>query len=148
MITLTNNFLLTCLLVFLTFQLAAQPESREVVAPEISNPAIRKIVNVRSSRLSDIIDLKTNQYIGENNKGELQIINLKAVPKDQLDAVTSLIESENMDRKKMFMLIAQASSVGNGQLSAIRKKYAKAIREEAIKGEWIQMNNNLWDKKR
>ena len=137
--------------VILSFSLQSfvhcQTKVRKIVKPEISNPAIRKNLQTRTTRLTQLIDFKSNEFIGENHLAELQIINIKRIPEHQRHMVEDIVEAENMDRKKMFLLIAEAKGWDISKLTDIRENYAQAIRKEAIKGEWIQMQDELWQMK-
>ena len=125
----------------------AQGHERQVVQPEITNPAIRKIMDDRSSRLNEIIDLKSKEYIGETDHGLLEIIHIRPIPLAEEFALETLVERENMARQRMYLLVARAQGAGETGLAGIKERYARALHEEAVTGEWIQSNDKLWYKK-
>jgi uncharacterized protein YdbL (DUF1318 family) len=117
----------------------------EVAAPEITNPAIRKIIDSRATRLRAVNDLKAKGVVGENNQALLVVRNLDAIQglKDRADA-QKLVKDENADREQLFKEIAAAKNVDLAQLPQIRTTYAETLREKAHPGDWIQLPDGSW----
>ncbi len=119
--------------------------AQSVAAPEVSNPAIRKIIDSRTARAAEVLRLKKLGVVGEDNQAHLaardlaKLGNLKARA-----AAQKLIKAENRDREALFREIAKAKGVGEDQLGRIRETYAKAIRGQAKPGEWIQSADGSW----
>lgn len=144
--TTPQESLLSCILSLgATTAYAAEDE---VAAPEISNPAIRKIIDSRATRLAAINDLKANGVIGEGNQGLVVVRSLDAIPglKQRADA-QKLVKDENADREQLFKEIAAAKNVDLAQLPQIRATYAEALREKARPGDWIQLPDGSWAQK-
>jgi uncharacterized protein YdbL (DUF1318 family) len=120
----------------------------EVAAPEITNPAIRKIIDSRAARLGAVNDLKAKGVIGESNQALLVVRNLDAIQglKERADA-QKLVKDENADREQLFKEIAAAKNVDLAQLPQIRTTYAEALREKAHPGDWIQLPDGSWVQK-
>ena len=120
----------------------------EVAAPEITNPAIRKIIDSRATRLAAVNDLKAKGVAGESNQALLVVRNLDAIQglKERADA-QKLIKDENTDREQLFKEIAAAKDVELSQLPQIRTTYAEALREKAHPGDWIQLPDGSWAQK-
>jgi uncharacterized protein YdbL (DUF1318 family) len=120
----------------------------EVAAPEITNPAIRKIIDSRATRLAAINALKAEGVIGESNQALLVVRNLDAIQglKARADA-QKLIKDENADREQLFKEIAAAKNVDLAQLPQIRATYAETLRENAHPGDWIQLPDGSWVQK-
>ena len=120
----------------------------EVAAPEISNPAIRKIIDSRAERLDAINALKAEGVIGESNQALLVVRNLDAIQglKARADA-QKLIKDENADREQLFKEIAAAKNVDLAQLPQIRATYAETLREYAHPGDLIQLPDGSWTQK-
>ena len=120
----------------------------EVAAPEISNPAIRKIIDSRATRLAAINDLKVKGVIGESNQALLVVRNLDAIQglKERADA-QKLVKDENADREQLFKEIAAAKNVDLAQLPQIQTTYAETLREKAHPGDWIQLPDGTWAEK-
>jgi len=120
----------------------------QVAAPEITNPAIRKIIDSRAARLDAINDLKAKGVIGESNQALLVIRNLDAIQglKERADA-QKLVKDENADREQLFKEIAAAKNVDLAQLPQIQATYAETLREMAHPDDWIQLPDESWVQK-
>jgi uncharacterized protein YdbL (DUF1318 family) len=126
----------------------AYAAENEVAAPEISNPAIRKIIDSRAARLDAVNAAKTKGVIGENNQALLEVRNLDAVQalKERAD-LQKLVKAENADREQLFKEIAAAKNVDLAQLPQIRATYAETLRENARPGDWMQLPDGAWVQK-
>jgi uncharacterized protein YdbL (DUF1318 family) len=122
--------------------------AQEVPAPEVTSPAIRKIIESRASRVSSLGKHKAAGVIGENNRGLVEIRNLEALSdlKERAEA-QRLVKAENADRDELFREIAAIKKVDLSQLDKIRETYAGTIREMARPGEWIQSPDGSWKQK-
>jgi uncharacterized protein YdbL (DUF1318 family) len=122
--------------------------AQEVAAPEVTSPAIRKIIDSRAARVGAIRPYKATGVVGENNKGLLEIRKLDALTdlKSRAEA-QRLVAAENADREELFREIATAKKVDPSQLPKIRETYASTIREMASAGTWIQMPDGTWRQK-
>jgi len=120
----------------------------EVSRPEITNPAIRRIIDSRAARLPAIRRFKNLGVIGEGNDALLAPRDLQSI-KDlkQRAEVQRLIKNENEDREQLFKAIAAAKQVDLAQLPRIRETYAGTLREDARPGDWIQLPNGQWKRK-
>ncbi len=126
----------------------AQSQAQEQVAnPEISNPAIRKIIESRGQRLREINELKAQGVLGENNKALLDIRSLDQLPLPRRAEVQRLVKAENKDREQMFKEIAAATGADPSTLPQIRTTYAETLREKARSGDWIQKPDGSWQRK-
>jgi len=120
----------------------------EVSRPEITNPAIRRIIDSRASRLPGIRAWKNKGVIGEGKDALLVPRNLQSI-KDlrQRAEVQRLIKDENRDREELFREIATAKNVDLSQLPRIKETYAATLRADARPGDWIQMPDGAWKQK-
>ena len=118
-----------------------------VAAPEITNPAIRKIVQSRASRVQQLDRFKSTGVLGENNKALVEVRSLDSLELRQRAAVQKLVREENADRDRMFREIAAATSADLAQLPQIQSTYAETLRRNAKAGEWIQMPDGQWKQK-
>ena len=119
----------------------------EVAAPEITNPAIRKIVESRAARVRELRRYKTAGAVGENNQALVEIRRLDALGLQQRAAAQKLVRDENADRERMFKEIAAATGTDLSQLPRIRATYATTLRQKARPGDWIQMPDGSWRQK-
>ncbi|MEO1366158.1 MAG: DUF1318 domain-containing protein [Acidobacteriota bacterium] len=119
-----------------------------VASPEISNPAIRKIVESRARRLPELERFKATGAVGENNRAMLEIRTLDALELRQRAAVQKLVREENADRDRMFKEIAAATQADLSQLPRIQSTYAETLRANAKAGDWIQRPDGTWLQKK
>ena len=118
-----------------------------VAAPEITNPAIRKIIQSRAARAKQLNRAKASGAVGENNKALVEVRKLDALPLQQRAAVQKLVRAENADRERMFKEIAAATGTDLSQLPKIRSTYATTLRQKARRGDSIQMPDGSWRQK-
>ena len=132
----------------LVFGVSLAHAQEAVAAPEISNPAIRKIIESRRARLGALNKFKAMGVIGENKDALVVIRQLDAVKELRERAeVQRLVKAENADREQLYKEIAAAEKVDLSQLPRIRQTYAETLRENARPGEWIQLPDGAWRKK-
>jgi uncharacterized protein YdbL (DUF1318 family) len=122
--------------------------AQEVAAPEVSSPAIRKIIESRAARVGQIDRLKAEGVVGESNRALLEpraldkLTDLKARAQ-----VQQLVKAENADREALFKEIAAAKNVDLSQLPKIQETYAGTLRDNARPGHWIQLPDGTWKQK-
>jgi uncharacterized protein len=121
--------------------------AQEVVEPEISNPAIRRIIQSRGARVDELDRFKASGAIGENKEAEVEVRDLQSLALADRAAVQRLVKAENDDREQMFKEIAAATGADMSTLPQIRETYAETLRKNAKPGEWIQMPDGSWKKK-
>ncbi len=122
-------------------------QSDAVAAPEITNPAIRKIIQSRAARVRELGTHKKSGAVGENNRALVEVRQLDALGLQQRAAVQKLARAENADRERMFKEIAAATGTDLSQLPQIRATYATTLRQKAHRGDWIQMPDGSWRQK-
>lgn len=121
--------------------------AQEVAAPEVSNPAIRKIIESRAARLEALNSLKSKGVVGESNQALVEVRSLDALPLRERAAAQRLVKQENTDREQLYKEIAAAKGVDLSQLPRIRSTYAETLRSKARKGDWIQQPDGTWVQK-
>ncbi len=89
------------------------------------------------NRLPEIIALKKDKAIGENNNGYLAL--LKETPKAQ-----ALVQAENNDRKIIYASLAEKHGISTEQIG---KQRALQIHQIAIKGTMLQDGSGKWYEK-
>ncbi len=122
-------------------------QTDEVAAPEISNPAIRKIIQSRAARVRELDAHKASGALGENSRALVEVRSLDALGLQERAAVQKLVRAENADRERMFKEIAAATGTDLSQLPQIRSTYATTLRNKAKPGAWIQMPDGSWRRK-
>jgi len=133
----------------LDLALGATPAyAQDVAAPEVSSPAIRKIIESRAARVAQINSFKAQGVIGENSRALLEPRSLDKLSDLKSRAqVQQLVKAENSDRETLFKEIAAAKNVDLAQLPKIQETYAATLRENARPGDWIQMPDGSWKQK-
>ena len=126
---------------------AADAHAQTVAAPEISNPAIRKIVDSRARRVAELGRYKASGVLGENNQALVEIRDLESLPLRERARVQQVVREENEDRRRMFREIAAATDADLSQLGRIQSTYAETLRANAARGEWIQLPDGRWQRK-
>ncbi len=89
------------------------------------------------ARLPQIIKLKTQGIIGENNQGLLEF-------RSANKSGANVVNAENSDRQKVYNAIAKQQGVS---AKLVSQKRAQQIRGKAAAGEWMQKPNGQWYKK-
>lgn len=90
-----------------------------------------------SARLKDMVTMKKNGQVGENNLGYL-------TARSEDEKVTKLVKEENADRKIVYDTIAAKQKVTSKSIGQAR---AKQIAEKAKDGEWLQNDDGKWYQK-
>ena len=123
-------------------------QAQAVPEPEVTNPAIRKIIDSRAARLGDVNRYKSQGVIGENNKGLVEARNLESISdlKERAE-VQKVVRAENADREQLYKEIAAAKNIELSQLDKIRETYAETLRANARPGDWIQSPDGAWKQK-
>ncbi|MEM7586747.1 MAG: DUF1318 domain-containing protein [Acidobacteriota bacterium] len=118
-----------------------------VAAPEITNPAIRRIIQSRGARVAELNRHKASGALAESNRALVVVRQLDALPLQQRAAVQKLVKAENADRERMFKEIAAATGTDLSQLPKIRSTYAATLRQKARPGDWIQLPDGSYQQK-
>lgn len=126
---------------------AAEVYAAEVADPGITNPAIRRIIESRGSRVGELTRFKAAGAIGENNQALLEARDLQALSLQDRASAQRLIKAENDDREQMFKEIAAATGADPSTIPQIRTTYAETLRQNAKPGDWIQLPGGEWQQK-
>ncbi len=89
-------------------------------------------------RLPDIVQLKTDGIIGENNGGYLEFVPGAA------KKMENVVADENRDRETVYAAIAKQQ---NTSAELVGQRRAIQIAERAAPGEWLQDESGKWYKK-
>lgn len=125
----------------------AQQGRDRVPPPEVTNPAIRAIIDSRATRLDELNRFKARKVVGENNQGLVEVRELGALELRERAELQRLVKAENDDREALYREIAAATNVDLAQLPQIRSTYAKTLRENAKPGDLIQQPDGRWVEK-
>ncbi len=109
----------------------------------VAQPALAEdsdLASVQKSmreRLKDMVEMKKDGLIGENNLGYL-------TARSEDKKVAELVKEENADRKTVYDTIATKQKVSSKSIGQAR---AKQIAEKAKDGEWLQDTKGKWYQK-
>ncbi|HJO92757.1 MAG TPA: YdbL family protein [Victivallales bacterium] len=95
------------------------------------------ITTKMKARLPEIVKLKQQEIVGENNQGYLEF--RKPDPEGK-----KLIDQENKDRKIIYKIIAKNQ---NTTVAKVGKLRAKQIADKSAKGYWLQNPAGKWYQK-
>lgn len=120
-----------------------------VPAPDVSSPAIRRLIDSRAARVDELNRAKTDGIVGETNQA---LVTARALEKvsdlARRAAVQRLVEAENADRRLLFEEIATAEGVDRAQIPRIQATYAQTLRRHARPGDWVQAPDGSWEQVR
>ncbi|MEM8933426.1 MAG: DUF1318 domain-containing protein, partial [Acidobacteriota bacterium] len=84
-------------------------DAQEVAAPEVTSPAIRRLIASRAQRVAAIDRFKAAGALGETNVALLATRDLQALALPDRAKAQKLVRDENADRERMFKEIAAAT---------------------------------------
>ena len=138
---------------FITGWMIAAFSPGRAYAAEISSdlktdsPKIRNAAKLRASWKSELDSYKQQGYVGENNQFQVEIRN---APSDveTLKKVRELVKKENEQRKIIIDELMLINNASPEQRAVFQEQFAKARREQAKIGEWIQNPDGTWVQKK
>jgi len=128
---------------------AANPDSQITLSDE--KRAVLTAIQNREFNKDDIDEFKRDGAVGENAKGWLQI---RPQPRLEKDAeykklVERIVAEDNRDRQIIMRRIIDINpSVQTTDSTEVEKVFAKLNRDSAKPGEWIQMPEGEWVRKK
>lgn len=115
------------------------------VVPEVrvQTPELMARIASRRDRFPRIQQWKSRGCIGENNQGLVE-----ARPGQGCGGeVGGLIAAENADRQVIYDTLMAQNNIPAGDAPRVRAAFAKANRDRAEAGEWVQQPNGQWTKR-
>ena len=103
-------------------------------------PEIKKALQERQARYTEIQNLKREGMIGENNKGYVTGL-------QNSSRVGSITAAENRDRRIIYEALATQNKLGGNGLLEVQKAFAEVQHEKAGPGDMIQSASGDWKKK-
>jgi len=119
---------------------------QEPDSPGAPHGVILDIVDSRARRLPAIERYKAAGIIGENNRGDVEILKPYKDP-TKLEQLKLVVEGENADRERLYVALAAGAGGGPDALAEVRESYAELLRNSARRKEWIQLPDGKWQKK-
>jgi uncharacterized protein YdbL (DUF1318 family) len=139
-----GSFLGPILAAFGPREAAAQGRRVDVVPKiKVQTPELVKAIAARRERFHVLREWKTRGCIGETNQGLLE-----ARPGEGCSAeVSRLIGAENADRDYIYRTLMEQNEIPASDAPRVRAAFAKAHRDRAKPGEWVQLVSGQWVKK-
>jgi uncharacterized protein YdbL (DUF1318 family) len=128
---------------------AANPDSQITLSEE--KRAVLTAIQNREFNKDDIDEFKRDGAVGENAKGWLEIRPHPRLQKDPeyKKLVERIVAEDNRDRQIIMRRIIDINpSIQTTDSTAVEKVFAKLNRDSAKSGEWIQMPEGEWVKKK
>ena len=105
-----------------------------------SSSRVTQIANSMKKRNAQVVALKKQGSIGENNRGFLELVRPEALAGDEeKNKVQAVVAAENADRKALYKELARLNKDQSLDVTTIEGVYAKKRRERAKLGEHIQL---------
>ena len=96
----------------------------------------------------DLIRFKRLGLVGENNKGGVTLLSPEKVSSEDKAFLDNLLKEENEDRLVVMHRVVETNEKLTPQdLPKVHTMFAALNRDKAVKGEWIQLENNKWVQK-
>jgi uncharacterized protein YdbL (DUF1318 family) len=128
---------------------AANPDSQITLSEE--KRAVLTAIQNREFNKDDIDEFKRDGAVGENAQGWLEIRPLPRLQKDPeyKKLVERIVAEDNRDRQIIMRRIIDINpSVQATDSTEVEKVFAKMNRDNAKPGEWIQMPEGEWVRKK
>ena len=126
---------------------SAEAQGRTVeVIPELKDrtPEIMRAIESRRNRFPQLQNLARQGCVGEGNQG---LVDARPGSGCDAAAVSALVAAENRDREYIYETLRKQNNMPAGDIVKIRAGFAKANREKANPGEWLQQPGGEWVKK-
>lgn len=112
-------------------------------APRTDTPELRRLAESQGRRWGALQPWMTRGCIGENNQGLLEARPGQGCSGD----VARLIAEENRDRQAIVETFMRQNHIGADQRGRVAASFAKAYRDRAPAGTWIQSDRGEWSRK-
>ena len=122
----------------------AEPgDVRIAQAPRTDTEEIRRLTASQQSRLGALQQWMSRGCVGESNQGLVE-----ARPGQGCAAeVGRLIADENRDREALVDVFMRQNRIPPGDRSRVRASFAKAYRDRAPGGAWVQQDGGQWGRR-
>jgi uncharacterized protein YdbL (DUF1318 family) len=101
------------------------------------------VIESRRTRYPEVAAALTQGCVGENNQGLLEARPGPGCP----PTVGALVEAENRDRLVLYRTIVEQNNMPPGDLTRVQSGFARAQRERAPAGAWVQDEGGRWLRK-
>ncbi len=113
----------------------------------ISTPAIRALKSSIRTRAYALKPFMDRGNIGIGRDGLLVVRNRRGLNLREKAALTRLVKAENRDRMALYREIAKANNYTPDRVEDIKRLFARAWKNKAKKGWWVQKADGTWQRK-
>ena len=119
------------------------PAEAQVPDLKVRTPEVMASIESRRARFPQIQQWKGRGCIGENAQGLVEARPGQGCGPE----VGALIDAESRDRMTLYRTLLQQNNMAPSELAKVQAGFAKANRERAQAGEWIQAETGQWTRK-
>ncbi|HEY7139747.1 MAG TPA: DUF1318 domain-containing protein [Methylomirabilota bacterium] len=112
-------------------------------APKTDSDELRRLTQSQNRRLGALRQWQARGCVGENNQGFLE----PRPGQGCSGEVGGLIGEENRDRQAIIDTFMRQNHIAPGDAGRVKASFAKAYRDRAQAGQWIQNDRGEWVKK-
>lgn len=133
----TKKIFLTGLTAFLILTASTAAYAAAYDLKEMT-PEVERAFSGRQSRYSQLQELKSQNKIGEGNRGYLKSFSSEE---------PSILKAENADRKTIYKAIVDQNGLGASGMAQVEAVFAEVQRDKARPGDRVQLPSGEWSKK-
>ena len=112
-------------------------------APKTDSDELRRLAESQNRRLGALQQWQARGCVGENNQGFVE-----ARPGQGCTGeVAGLIGAENADRQAIVETFMRQNKMAASEAGRVKASFAKAYRDRAAGGQWVQTDRGDWVKK-
>lgn len=121
------------------------PGVAEAQTPELKTrtPEVMAAIESRRARVGEISDALARGCLGENNQGLLEPRPGTNCP----PTLSALVSAENRDRMFIYRTLVEQNNMPPADFARVQAAFAKAHRERAPAGAWVQDESGQWSRK-
>jgi uncharacterized protein YdbL (DUF1318 family) len=118
------------------------PARAEAQVPDLKTrtPQVMAVIESRRTRYPEVRAAMAKGCVGENNQGLLEARPAQGCPPN----VGALVEAENRDRMVLYRTIVEQNNMPPGDLTRVQSGFARAHRDRAPAGAWVQEEGGKW----
>lgn len=104
------------------------------------SPRVRELAEKLRQRRPKVEELMTKEYVGENNRGYLQVRSHDDLKDpEQKNAVEKIVGEENTDRKELYREVVRLNQDSNATLAIVERVFAQTYLMRAKPGQHYQL---------
>jgi uncharacterized protein YdbL (DUF1318 family) len=128
---------------WLRWLLPAEAHAQPVPELKVMTPEIKAAIESRRRRNAAVEAAARKGCLGENNQGLVEPRPGQGCPPD----LGALIAGENADRMFTYKALVEQNKMAPADLQRVQAAFAKARREKAPPGAWVQAEDGQWVRK-